>query len=68
MYLNERRYFPFTESKEEFPIDSQRERIYASESLTRYWKVGLDMVGVFGFRTIGIAFPVWALPFLSFEN
>lgn len=36
MYLNERRYFPFTESKEEFPFDSQRnrERIYASESLT----------------------------------
>ena len=34
MYLNERRYFPFTESKEEFPIDSQRQRIYASESLT----------------------------------
>lgn len=34
MYLNERRYFPFTESKEEFPFDSQRnrERIYASES------------------------------------
>ena len=25
-------------------------------------------MGVFGFRTIRIVFPVWALLFLSFEN